>query len=124
MFDVEHIGLVVKDCECSLEFYSQALGCEYMYSHKDEKVKLVFVKAGTQVIEFVQYLDREYNTRQVGAIDHIAFRVKDIEAEVKRLKKLEVEFLYDEPIQVNEEMKIIFFVGPDGERLELVEKLN
>jgi len=53
-----------------------------------------------------------------GVVHHIAFTVSDIEAEVERLKGLGVRMLDESPREILGGVKIAFFFGPDGERLE------
>ncbi|HSL93151.1 MAG TPA: VOC family protein, partial [Bacillota bacterium] len=57
-----------------------------------------------------------------GPFDHLAWYVDDIESEVTRLKGLGVEFRPDQIMTVLDGRKIAFFFGPDGERLELVQR--
>lgn len=121
MYNVAHVGIVVQDAERSTEFYTGVLGCQVVETYEDERIKLVFLRAGDQIIELVKYYQKEIN-REAGIIDHIAFRVEDLEQEIEQLTAKNVEFLYDAPIIVGSK-KIIFFIGPDGERLELVEEM-
>lgn len=121
MYKIAHVGIVVQDVERSSEFYTKVLRCQIVDIYEDERIKLVFLQTGDQIIELVKYYQKEIH-RQAGIIDHIAFQVENIEQEIKQLKGKNVEFLYEAPIIVGNK-KIIFFTGPDGERLELVEEI-
>ncbi len=123
MYSVAHVGVVVKDADRSSEFYTQVLGCEIAGSYQDSRIKLVNLAFGGQVIELVEYLADKYEPRGKGTVDHIAFLVEDIDAAVDGLRKLAVPLLFEMPIVVGDK-KIMFFAGPDGERLEFVEKLK
>lgn len=122
MYNVAHVGMVVQDAERSTEFYTQVLGCQIVDRHEDERIQLVFLQTNDLVIELVKHKQREEAERMAGVIDHIAFYVDDLEKEMARLKG-KVEFLYDAPILTGNK-KIIFFTGPEGERLELVQLLD
>ncbi|HMM21145.1 MAG TPA: VOC family protein [Selenomonadales bacterium] len=122
MYEVSHIGLVVKDAAKSGEFYREILGCSEVDSYRDSRVALVFLRAGTQTIELVQYMAGETEPRRAGVVDHIAFQVRDIEAEAARLRQRGVRLLFDAPREMAGGKKIFFFAGPDGERLEFVQE--
>ncbi|MPM46898.1 hypothetical protein SDC9_93605 [bioreactor metagenome] len=80
------------------------------------------LKAGSQTIELVQYFhDKECN-RRAGIVDHIAFIVPDMDKALKQLTQHNVPLLQDKP-KVLPDKIIMFFSGPDGERLEFIENL-
>ncbi|WP_425059695.1 hypothetical protein SCACP_02940 [Sporomusa carbonis] len=122
MYNVAHIGVVVKDATKSSEFYTTVLGCQAVSGHQDDRVCLVFLKAGQQTIELIQYKQDAAGTRGAGVVDHIAFAVPDMEAALAHLQRHNVPLLFDQPKMVGN-MKIMFFAGPDGERLEFVQQL-
>ncbi|MBP2663877.1 MAG: methylmalonyl-CoA epimerase [Firmicutes bacterium] len=122
MYNVAHIGIVVKNMDKSLEFYTTVLGCRLEESYQDERVHLAFVKAGQQTIELIQYQEDSVQVRGAGIVDHIAFAVTDIELEIAKLQQHNVTLLFEQPKVVSGK-KIMFFTGPDGERLELVQSL-
>jgi len=56
-------------------------------------------------------------------VNHLAFTVEDIEAELVRFKEAGVKLIDEEPRTIlNDNVKIVFFEGPNGEKLELVER--
>jgi lactoylglutathione lyase len=123
MYKLAHIGMAVKDCEKSSLFYSKVLGCEKSGEHQDEKMKFIYLNLGNQIIELIQHLGEEEKPRRSGPIDHIAIEVEDINAAVARLKDLGIDCLSDSPREVFDgQKKIIFFLGPDGERIEFVQE--
>ncbi|WP_378952949.1 VOC family protein [Pelosinus sp. sgz500959] len=122
MYKVAHIGLVVKDADQSSLFYQQVLNCEVVNSYQDERVKLIFLNSGGQIIELVQRLQEnatEHGT--AGIVDHIAFEVEDVFAEMERLHSLGIMPLSDVPRSIGTSLKNFFFLGPDGERLEFMQ---
>ena len=123
MYEVAHIGVVVRDTEQSLAFYREVLGCKMVDSHQDERVRLTFLQAGGQIIELIEYLQTPPAERTAGVVDHIAFRVPDMDTAWQRLKEQRVRVLFDAPRTVGSK-KILFFAGPDGERLEFVQEMR
>ena len=122
MHDVAHIGIVVKNVDKSLAFYTSVLGCNRAESYQDERIRLEFIKSGQQTIELIQYTDDAAGSRGPGIVDHVAFLVKDMDDEIERLRQNQVPLLFDQP-KIMSDKKIMFFTGPDGERLEFVQKL-
>ena len=125
---LSHIGVFVRDMETSLRFYL-TLGFE-CYSkaevqNKDGAIKLAFLKSGTCEIELIQ--PPVYEEREDGKVDHIALRVGNIDVMMQKLIDNGVPFDTQEPVMMptlfDNGIKNVFFRGPDGERLELVEML-
>lgn len=125
MYSISHVGLVVKDCQRSVDFYKGVLGCQLLETYEDSRVKIAFLKAGDGLIELVQYLSEEtISPCNGGVINHLAFEVEDIKGAVACLKELGASMLMDEPREVLGGTRLIInFAGPDGERLELTQSL-
>lgn len=123
MYNVDHIGVVVTNIDQSLEFYTNVLECRLEDSFENDRARFAFIKAGQQTIELIQYHEDSEKVRGAGIVDHIAFTVTDIEAETAKLRRHHVTLLFDQPKVTTSGKKIMFFAGPDGERLEFVQKL-
>ncbi len=121
MYKMDHVGVRIKDSKVSTEFYCNILGCEVVGTLKNEERELIFLRAGDGVIELINKFN-QYEERSAGVVDHIAFTVDNLDEEIKKLQESGVNILGDKPIQVTENMRVIFFEGPDRERLEFVEK--
>lgn len=125
MVEVDHVGVVVSDAEKSASFYVETLGYEVIEKLEDARLKAVYLKKGDQVVELLEYLGPEKQQRRAGVIDHLAYRVADLEKVVAELREKGIELLLESPRLVfGGRKKIVFFAGPDGERLELVEELR
>jgi len=62
-------------------------------------------------------------TRRAGVVDHFALRVDDLDATAERLRQRDVQLLDERPLEVAElNARILFCLGPDGERIELIER--
>ncbi len=123
---LSHIGLYVTDISRSVDFYTSALGLKVIEDHgvgSSGKV-IVFLGHEFPIIELISSVDDPLsNVRpERGPFDHLAWYVEDIAAEVARLKCLGVDFTPDRIMTVLDGRRIAFFFGPDGERLELVQR--
>jgi len=121
VFDLAHIAMVVRDAEKSAQYYNQVLDFSIRKQSVTPSFKAVFLKAGSLVIELLEYTQPETGPRAKGVIDHLAFRVQDLPAVMAGLEAKGVKFETAQPRQAFDGSKITFFHGPDGERIELVE---
>lgn len=122
MYHVEHIGVAVKNISKSVEFYTTVLKCKIEDRFENERARFAFLKAGQQTLELIEYREDSEKARGAGIVDHIAFAVSDIDAETARLRQHNVTLLFEKPQVMKSGKKILFFAGPDGERLEFVQK--
>jgi lactoylglutathione lyase len=123
MVKMEHVGIMVNDMDESLAFYQNILGLELRNREwLNDTVELAFLFFPEQPsveVELV-YGGRVENE---GIVNHLAFRVENIEAELVRFKEAGVKLVDEEPRSIlNGTVKIAFFQGPNGEKLELVER--
>jgi lactoylglutathione lyase len=120
----EHVGIMVKSIEDSVAFYQNVLGLELKgtLQHIVPQIQLAFLGFpgdSNTVVELIQgYND---SLPEEGKVHHLAFTVDDIEAEVERLRELNVKFIDDSITTLPNGMRYIFFYGPDGEHLELFQ---
>ncbi|MEA1961369.1 MAG: VOC family protein [Bacillota bacterium] len=119
---IAHIALVVNDIKESVKFYCGALGFEQSEGFETESLDIAYLKKGSLVLELLCHKDDPIPSRGTGLFDHLAFSVSDIEQEIARLKALGIAFEFEVPKKVFGNQTIIFFLGPDGERIELVQQ--
>lgn len=122
MYKLAHAGIVVGDCERSSQFYEEVFHCQRIEEFEDNKIKIMFLKLEDGVLELIQHKDVVAEYRQAGPVDHLAVAVNDIDAEVARLNKLGIPCLFEKPKEVLKGKKIMFFSGPDGEKLEFIQE--
>lgn len=117
---LEHIGVKVKDMDASIAFYTEVLGMQLVSRERLKGgLELGFLSfPGTDDIQIELIGNGHEGMSNEGLVHHIAFTVSDIEAEVDRLKKLDVRMLDETPRMILDGVKIAFFLGPDGEQLE------
>ncbi len=120
-----HIGLFIRDIEASKKFYTEKLGFTVVSEAEvPDGTKIVMAELNDMMIEIVQL--PEYDGGQDGVVNHIAIRVKDIEAAMKDLKEKGIQFETDKPVLLGNVLggvRYAMFRGPDGERLEIDELL-
>jgi lactoylglutathione lyase len=123
---IEHVGVMVKNLEASIEFYQNILGFDLFHIiEHGSNVKLAFLgdKKTEQIyVELISGKENEYPDE--GKVNHIAFTVDNIKEEMDRLKSFHVHFTSDEPTVILNGGKFIFFKGPDGESLELFQPIS
>ncbi|GGE76414.1 VOC family protein [Priestia taiwanensis] len=121
---LEHTGIMVKDIEASIHFYTNVLGLELQktFIHTNEVIKLAFLKFKDSAHTDIELIEG-YNDSlpKEGVVHHLAFTVDQLEEEIERFKRLNVEFIDEAPTTLPNGSKYIFFKGPDGEWLELFE---
>lgn len=122
---IAHTGLFVKDAQRSLEFYRDVLGFQVVWDTMNGDARLVFVECGGAQIEIVQLPG--FQPRPDGWFDHVALKVTNFDQVKADLQAKGIEFdesTYEHsPVVFPGGSRWIFFRGPDGERLEIVENL-
>jgi methylmalonyl-CoA/ethylmalonyl-CoA epimerase len=127
MQKAEHIGIAVKDFGVSIPLFEKLLNttCYKTELVESEKVNTAFFKTGETKIELLQSTDPDgviakYIEKKGEGIHHIAFEVKDIEAEMKRLTKEGFVLLNDKP-KKGADNKLVCFLHPKTTNGVLVE---
>ncbi|MBC7759447.1 MAG: methylmalonyl-CoA epimerase [Phormidesmis sp. FL-bin-119] len=133
MYNIEHIGIAVKDLEHSSDLYRRLLGYE---SYKTEEVKsenviTEFFRTGESKIELVQASSGEsaissFIEKKGEGIHHIAFAVENIIEEMARLKAEGFQLLSDQP-KKGADNKWVCFVHPKtagGVLVELCQEMK
>ncbi len=125
-----HVGLYVNDAERSVQFYQEMLGFELIHEAVNKvpegDVLVKFVQNQNLVLEIVQF---PYKIkREDGWFDHISLAVKDIDGAIEALQEKgicfeEGSYTVAPHVFPPGGSKWVFFRGPDGENIELNERL-
>lgn len=119
---VQHIGIPTNDMEETKAFYKK-LGFQEAFSTNNNGEKVVFLQLHNLVIETYE---NHAATLKVGAIDHIALDVKNIEKLFELVKENHFHLLDDNvnflPFWDNG-VKFFTILGPNEEKIEFCEKL-
>jgi catechol 2,3-dioxygenase-like lactoylglutathione lyase family enzyme len=124
---VDHVAVIAKDLDESIAYYTELFGFEVAARMEIEQqhIRNALMKAPGDdfVVELVQFTDgRDYYYGD-GMFEVLALKVDDIFAAMDELKSKGVEFLMDEPVDPGDGGQFIFFRGPAGEKLELVQMI-
>ena len=101
---IDHIGIAVREIEQAGKFYTDILGLEIedIEHVADQKVNVAFVPIGDSEVELLASTEpdgpvaRYLDSRGEG-IQHIAFRVENIEDALKELNEKGVRLIDQEP---------------------------
>lgn len=119
---LDHVGVHVADLETSVAFYEAVFGLTVATRFSLGAEQLVFLSAGAQRLELIA---DGRGRRQTGVVDHLALAVENLNDWQLRLRDRGVRVLDPQPIDVAPlGARILFCLGPDDERIELVEARN
>lgn len=124
---IDHVAIVVKDLEKTIELYTQTLGFTQIYRETvlEQGVEAVGLEAGDSVIELLRPLDEhsviaKYRGDAETKLHHTAYRVADLKAELARLKDAGVRLIDEHPRQ-GAHGNLIAFLHPKSTQGVLVE---
>jgi lactoylglutathione lyase len=117
---LHHAGVHVSNLDGSARFYQAVFGFSIAERLRLGSEQLMFLRSAGARLELIADGRRD---RQNGAIDHIAFEVEDLDIWLSRLRQHGVRLLDEAPVEAPQlKARILFCLGPDGERIELFEQ--
>ena len=133
MNNIEHIGIAVKSLEVSIPLFEKLLNtsCYKTEVVKSENVNTAFFQIRESKVELLESLDpngiiSKYLEKKGEGIHHIAFEVKNIVEEMKRLQN-EGFILLQETPKIGADNKLVCFLHPketNGVLIELCQNIN
>lgn len=127
MNKIEHIGIAVKDLNASNELFKKLFNTPHYKVEEVERegVKTSFFKIGENKIELLEATRPDspiakFIEKKGEGIHHIAFDVKNIVAEINRLKKEGFIVLNEEP-KKGADNKLVAFLHPKTTNSVLIE---
>ncbi|HKC63069.1 MAG TPA: methylmalonyl-CoA epimerase [Pyrinomonadaceae bacterium] len=127
---IEHIGIATRTLDDALAFWRDALGLKVVHTEvvEEQKVRVAMLPVGEPRIELLEPTSEDspvakFLEKRGAGIHHIAVRVDDIRATLKRLKASGAR-LIDETPRVGADGCLVAFVHPssaNGVLLELIE---
>ncbi len=121
-----HTMIRVKNIDESLKFYTEVLNMKLDKKKRLDDCWLYFLTDEENVAQIeLTYNDEtpEQGYENGNCFGHFAFSVKSLEEFTKKIADLGYEYLY-EPFDLNGKgTKIAFIKDPDGNEIELIEKV-
>lgn len=134
-----HVALVSHDIDRLTHFYQSLLGTpparrsdniagptfDQVADYDDVRIRAAWFELGNMILEFWQFINpptpaaNEPRAYENIGYNKIAFEVRDISAEYRRLSELGISFL-SAPIQSNDSIEV-FARDPDGNLFSLIE---
>ena len=121
-----HAMIRVKNIDESMKFYTELLGLKKTHEIKLEDCILHFLKDddGDFEIELTQNFENTKEGNQNGnAFGHFAVETKNMDEFDKKLKTMGYTYLYEPFVMEEAKSKIAFVKDPDGNEIEIIEKL-
>lgn len=101
---VDHIGIAVKNLEESKKFYTEVLGMTAMGEEvvEEQKVRVCFIPCGDSEVELLESTAPDgpiakFIEKNGEGIQHLAFRVDNIEQALAALKAQGVRLIDEKP---------------------------
>lgn len=122
---VDHVGVMVKDIDTTIRFYTEIVGLELKgrIKHTNGVIDLAFLGFGHSdetEIELIQGYNDELPTE--GKVHHFAILVSDVDEEFARLKLTEASFIDEEITTLPNGYRYFFIHGPEGEWIEFFQR--
>ncbi|MFY3793194.1 methylmalonyl-CoA epimerase [Ureibacillus sp. MALMAid1270] len=131
MEKIDHIGIAVNNLEDKITYYTETLGLKLLRIEEvpSQNVRVAFLDAGNVHIELLEPLSEDgaiYNhiQKRGEGIQHVAFKVGNIEEKMSELKEKGVRILSEQPVPGAGGSKAAFIHPKDsfGVLYELYEK--
>ena len=129
-----HIGIYVINREESIRFYEDVLGFKLLFKVDNESDGLLIAMLKLNNC-FIELLEPPQNKDTIvssanSTVNHVGITVSDIDAALKHIESfgytVENRGIYDVPRfgSVNIDLRVAFFRGPNGERIELFQEIH
>ena len=128
---VDHIGIAVKNLDEAVETYQRMFGIEpdFVEVSDEFKVRVAFIPIGEVLIEFIEATEEssavtQWIEKHGESINHIAYRVENIDHKLEALKKKGVKLVHEKAVPGGGGSRIAV-ISPEGTNdiiTELVER--
>lgn len=128
---IDHIGIAVNSIETGKRFWKDILGLDFEGSEtvEEQKVTTAFFPVGDSEVELLESIDPDgpiarYLEKKGEGIQHVAFRVDNVEASLKELKEKGIRLIDEKPRKGAGGAKIAFLhpKSTNGVLVELCER--
>ncbi len=101
---IDHVGIAVKNLDEALKFYENVLGLKSAGTEvvEEQKVKVAFLPTGDSEVELLEATSEDspvakFIEKNGEGIQHIAYRVDDVEAAIAKMKELGMRMIDEKP---------------------------
>lgn len=101
---VDHVGVAVKSLDDTLTFYQEVLGLDLQGTEvvEEQKVRVAFLPVGDTEVELLESTDKDgpiakYIEKKGEGMQHIAFRVENIEDAIAEMKAKGIRMIDETP---------------------------
>ena len=101
---VDHIGIAVKNLDEAVNFYENILGLKAAGTEivEEQKVKVAFLQVGDSEVELLESTEEDgaiakFIAKNGEGVQHIAYRVDDIEAAIAEMKEKGIRMIDEKP---------------------------
>lgn len=115
---IDHLGIAVRSLDDSIEYYEKALGlhCHGREEVESQKVRTAFFEAGDVHLELLEPTSPDspiakFLEKNGEGLHHIAFRVDNIEGQLKQASDAGVRLIHEVPIDGAGD-KLVAFLHP------------
>lgn len=122
---IQHVGIPTNDMQLSVEFY-QSIGFEIAHEtiNPASGERVVFLELGNLMMEIYESSEA---THRIGAIDHVALDVVDIEDVFQSIRADGHRMLDPEVCSLpfwEHGVKFFTILGPNEEKIEFCERIK
>ena len=124
---IDHLGIAVHSLDASIEYYEKALGlhCHGREEVASQKVKTAFFEAGDVHLELLEPTSDDspiakFLEKNGEGIHHIAFRVDNVEGQLKQASDNGVRLIHEVPFE-GAANKLVAFLHPKSTQGVLTE---
>ncbi|MFZ3070773.1 MAG: methylmalonyl-CoA epimerase [Anaerolineaceae bacterium] len=126
---INHVAIVVKDIDASLEFWEKSFGLkvDHIEDVSSQQAKVAFLPVGDSEIELVQPTTTDsgmaaFLEKKGEGMHHLCFEVEDIEATLAKLKEDGVRLINEHATELpGRKMAFIHPKAANGVLIELYE---
>ncbi|MCL6448238.1 MAG: methylmalonyl-CoA epimerase [Armatimonadetes bacterium] len=101
---IDHIGIAVKDLAAAIKFYEEMLGLKATGTEvvEEQKVRVAFLPTGDSEVELLESTSPDgpiakFIEKNGEGIQHIAFRVDNLEEKLAELKNKGIRLIDEKP---------------------------
>jgi methylmalonyl-CoA/ethylmalonyl-CoA epimerase len=101
---IDHVGIAVRNLAAAIDFYEKILGLRATGTEvvEEQKVKVVFLPTGDSEVELLESTSPDgpiakFIEKNGEGIQHIAFRVDNIEEKLAEIKSKGVRLIDEKP---------------------------